>query len=45
MVLHYGERFRPPQILRALVNAGHHGHKTGRGFRDYGRVISNRNRA
>jgi 3-hydroxybutyryl-CoA dehydrogenase len=33
---HFGERFLPPQNLRALVNAGHLGRKTGRGFRDYG---------
>jgi 3-hydroxybutyryl-CoA dehydrogenase len=32
----FGERFLPPQNLRALVNAGHLGRKTGRGFRDYG---------
>jgi 3-hydroxybutyryl-CoA dehydrogenase len=32
----YGERFLPPAGLRALVNAGHLGRKTGRGFRDYG---------
>jgi 3-hydroxybutyryl-CoA dehydrogenase len=32
---HYGERFLPPQGLRALVNAGHLGRKTGRGFRTY----------
>jgi 3-hydroxybutyryl-CoA dehydrogenase len=32
---HYGERFLPPQGLRALVNAGHLGRKTGRGFRVY----------
>jgi 3-hydroxybutyryl-CoA dehydrogenase len=33
---HYGERYRLPQNVRALVAAGHYGHKTGRGFRDYG---------
>jgi 3-hydroxybutyryl-CoA dehydrogenase len=32
----YGERFLAPQNLRALVNAGHLGRKTGRGFSDYG---------
>jgi 3-hydroxybutyryl-CoA dehydrogenase len=32
----YGERFLAPQSLRALVNTGHLGRKTGRGFRDYG---------
>lgn len=32
----YGERFLAPQNLRALVNGGHLGRKTGRGFRDYG---------
>jgi 3-hydroxybutyryl-CoA dehydrogenase len=33
---HYGDRFLVPQGVRALVNAGHLGRKTGRGFRDYG---------
>jgi len=32
----YGERFLVPQTVRALVNAGHLGRKTGRGLRDYG---------
>lgn len=36
MRTHYGERFLVPQTLRRLVNAGHLGRKTGRGFRDYG---------
>jgi 3-hydroxybutyryl-CoA dehydrogenase len=32
----YGERFLAPQNLRVLVNGGHLGRKTGRGFADYG---------
>ena len=32
----YGERYSPPGNLRALVEAGDLGHKTGRGFGEYG---------
>jgi 3-hydroxybutyryl-CoA dehydrogenase len=31
----YGDRFLAPQNLRVLVNGGHLGRKTGRGFRAY----------
>jgi 3-hydroxybutyryl-CoA dehydrogenase len=31
----YGERFLAPQLIHGLVNAGHFGRKTGRGFREY----------
>jgi 3-hydroxybutyryl-CoA dehydrogenase len=33
----YGDRFLAPQNLRVLVNGGHLGRKTGRGFADYQR--------
>ncbi|HTW17467.1 MAG TPA: 3-hydroxyacyl-CoA dehydrogenase family protein [Nocardioides sp.] len=36
MAENYGDHFRATQGLRALVNAGHYGYKTGRGFSDYG---------
>jgi 3-hydroxybutyryl-CoA dehydrogenase len=39
-VLHEGfgeERFAPPRVLIELVEAGHLGQKTGRGFHDYGK--------
>lgn len=35
MVEAFGDRFRPPQILRNLVNAGHIGVKSGKGFYDW----------
>jgi 3-hydroxybutyryl-CoA dehydrogenase len=35
----YGDRFLPPQVLRSLVNAGHYGRKTGRGFGEYGDAV------
>ncbi len=31
----YGERFRPAQLLKTYVRAGHVGVKTGRGFNEY----------
>ena len=36
LAANYGDRFLVPQLIRALVNAGHLGRKTGRGLRDYG---------
>jgi len=32
-----GEQFQPPNVLRELVDAGHLGQKTGRGFHTYPR--------
>ena len=35
----YGDRFLAPQIIRSLVNGGHLGRKSGRGFSDYGEAV------
>ncbi|WP_067650835.1 3-hydroxyacyl-CoA dehydrogenase family protein [Nocardia harenae] len=35
MTHHYGDRFRAPQLLRSLVNAGRLGRKSGHGLSDY----------
>jgi 3-hydroxybutyryl-CoA dehydrogenase len=32
-----GDHFRPPKVLLELVEAGHLGQKTGRGFHTYPR--------
>jgi 3-hydroxybutyryl-CoA dehydrogenase len=39
LVEQYGERFRPPSMLRSLVHAGHLGRKSGRGFSSYDLAI------
>lgn len=39
LVEHYGDRFRSPQNLRALVAAGRLGRKTGAGFSTYADVL------
>lgn len=31
----YGERFRPSPVIQRMVDAGHLGRKSGRGFYDY----------
>ena len=35
LVANFGDRFLPPQTLRALVHGGHFGRKTGRGLSAY----------
>lgn len=35
MVEQYGDRYRPPEVLRNMVRAGYLGRKTGKGFYDY----------
>jgi 3-hydroxybutyryl-CoA dehydrogenase len=35
MLQSYGERFRPPQLMRNMVRAGYLGRKTGKGFYSY----------
>jgi 3-hydroxybutyryl-CoA dehydrogenase len=31
----YGERFRPPPLMETMVESGHLGRKSGRGFYDW----------
>jgi 3-hydroxybutyryl-CoA dehydrogenase len=35
MVDAFGDRFRLPQSVKKMVEAGHYGRKSGRGFYDY----------
>jgi 3-hydroxybutyryl-CoA dehydrogenase len=35
MTRHYGDRFLPPRIIKNLVNSGHLGKKTGKGYYNY----------